>query len=94
MAHLALVLGVALQKALQRAGLTMALEPALEALRPIRLVELELPFGSARLVTRPTPHGQAVLQAVESSSCGPPRSLVAGSGQGGDVGRNLASAMA
>ncbi len=71
-AHLALVLGTALQKALQRAGLTLALETALEALRPIRLVELELPRGSARFITRPTPHGQAVLRAVGIQPLRPP----------------------
>lgn len=71
-AHLALVLGTALQKALQRAGLTLALETALEALRPIRLVELELPQGAACLITRPTPHGQAVLRAVGIQQLRPP----------------------
>jgi transposase len=71
-AHLALVLGCALQKALQRAGLTMALETALEALRPIRLVKLEIPTGPVHLVTRPTPHGQAVLRAVGIHHLRPP----------------------
>jgi len=64
-AHLALLLGCALEKALRRAGLTMALEVALAALRPIRLVTLELEDQQARVLTKKlTPHAQAVLKAV------------------------------
>jgi len=41
-AHLAVVLGVALRKALRRAGLALPLGTAVEGLRPARLVTLEL----------------------------------------------------
>jgi len=71
-AHLALLLGCALHKALTRAGLTLALDTALEALRPIRLVELDLAGQHLRLVTRPGPHGQAVLRAVGIQHLTPP----------------------
>ncbi len=70
--HLALLLGCALHKALTRAGLTMALDTALEALRPIRLVELNVAGQHLRLVTRPGPHGQAVLRAVGIHQLTPP----------------------
>ena len=64
-AHLALLLGCALEKALRRAGLTVALEVALAALRPIRLVTLELGDQQARVLTKKlSPHAQAVLKAV------------------------------
>jgi hypothetical protein len=71
-AHLALLLGSALHKALARAGLSFALETALEALRPIRLVELTVAGSPLRLVTRPGPHGQAVLRAVGIHQLTPP----------------------
>jgi transposase len=71
-AHLALLLGCALHKALTRAGLTLALDTALEALRPIRLVELDVAGQHLRLVTRPGPHGQAVLRAVGIHQLTPP----------------------
>jgi transposase len=64
-AHLALLLGCALEKALRRAGLTLALDVALAALRPIRLVTLELEDQQARVLTKKLPpHAQAVLKAV------------------------------
>ncbi len=63
-AHLALLLGVALEKALRRAGLEMALDTALAALRPVRLVTLELDGQQVTVLTKPTPHAQAVLKAV------------------------------
>ncbi|MDR7433260.1 MAG: IS1634 family transposase [Armatimonadota bacterium] len=71
-AHLALVLGVALEKALRRAGLALSLDTALEALRPVRLVTLELDGHQTRLITKPTPHAQAVLKAVGLSRLTPP----------------------
>lgn len=71
-AHLALLLGCALHKALTRAQLTLALDTALEALRPIRLVELDVAGQHLRLVTRPGPHGQAVLRAVGIQQLTPP----------------------
>lgn len=71
-AHLALVLGCALEKALRRAGLTMALDTALEALRPVRLVTLELKDTQIQVVTKPTAHAQAVLKAVGLSRLRPP----------------------
>ena len=71
-AHLALVLGCALEKALRRAGLTLALDIALEALRPVRLVTLEVDGTTTRVVTKPTPHAQAVLKAVGLSRLRPP----------------------
>ena len=71
-AHLALVLGCALEKTLRRAGLTMALETALAALRPVRLVTLELGETSLQVVTRPTTHAQAVLKAVGLGRLRPP----------------------
>jgi len=71
-AHLALLLGCALHKALTRAKLTLALDTALEALRPIRLVELDVAGQHLRLVTRPGPHGQAVLRAVGIHQLTPP----------------------
>jgi len=71
-AHLALLLGCALHKALARAGLTLALDTALEALRPIRLVELQVAGQPLRLVTRPGPHGQAVLRAAGIHQLSPP----------------------
>ena len=70
-AHLALVLGVALEKALRRAGLALSLDTALEALRPVRLVTLELDGHQTRLVTKP-PHAQAVLKAVGLPRLTPP----------------------
>lgn len=63
-AHLALLLGVALEKALRRAGLEMALDTALAALRPVRLVTVELHDQQITVLTKPTPHAQAVLKAV------------------------------
>lgn len=64
-AHLALLLGCALEKVLRRAGLTMALDVALAALRPIRLVTLELEGQQTRVLTKKLPpHAQAVLKAV------------------------------
>jgi hypothetical protein len=64
-AHLALLLGCALEKALRRAGLIMALEVALAALCPIRLVTLELEDQQARVLTKKLPpYAQAVLKAV------------------------------
>jgi transposase len=51
-AHLALLLGCALQKDLHRAGLCMGLDTALEALRPIRLIELEVDGQRIQLITR------------------------------------------
>jgi len=71
-AHLALLLGCALHKALTQAGLRLALETALETLRPIRVVELDLAGQPLRLVTRPEPHGQAVLHAVGIHHLTPP----------------------
>lgn len=71
-AHLALVLGCALEKALRRAGLTMALETALEALHPVRLVTLDVDGTITRVVTKPTAHAQAVLKAVGLSRLRPP----------------------
>jgi len=71
-AHLALVLGCALEKALRRAGLTMALETALEALHPVRLVTLDVDGMITRVVTKPTAHAQAVLKAVGLSRLRPP----------------------
>jgi hypothetical protein len=71
-AHLALVLGCALEKALRRAGLTMALETALEALHPVRLVTLDVDGAITRIVTKPTSHAQAVLKAVGLSRLRPP----------------------
>ncbi len=41
-AHLALLLGCALEKALQRASLSMSLTTALQALHSVRLVTLQL----------------------------------------------------
>jgi transposase len=63
-AHLALLLGVALEKALRKAGLHMALDTALAALRAIRLVTLELDGHQTRVLTKPSPQAQAVLKAV------------------------------
>lgn len=54
-AHLALVLGVALEVALRRAGLALSLDTALEALRPARLVTLELDGHQTRLITQAHP---------------------------------------
>jgi hypothetical protein len=71
-AHLALVLGCALEKALRRAGLTMALDTALAALHPVRLVTLEIEGTTTRVVTKPTAHAQAVLKAVGLSRLRPP----------------------
>ena len=71
-AHLALVLGCALEKALRRAGLTPALETALEALHPVRLVTLDVDGTITRVVTKPTAHAQAVLKAVGLSRLRPP----------------------
>jgi len=71
-AHLALVLGCALEKALRRAGLTMALDTALAALHPVRLVTLEIEGMTTRVVTKPTAHAQAVLKAVGLSRLRPP----------------------
>lgn len=71
-AHLALVVGCALEKALRRAGLTLALDTALAALHPVRLVTLEIDGTTTRIVTRPTPHAQAVLKAVGLARLRPP----------------------
>lgn len=71
-AHLALLLGIALEKALHRAGLTLALDTALEALHPVRLVTLELDGHQTRVITKPTPHAQAVLKAVGLARLVPP----------------------
>jgi hypothetical protein len=71
-AHLALLLGCALHKALQRAGLPMALDTALAAVKSIRLVEVEIGDRRVQLVTRPGPHGQAVLRAVGIHQLTPP----------------------
>ena len=75
-AHLALLLGCALHKALTQAGLRLTLETALDALRPIRVVELDLAGQPLRLVTRPEPHGQAVLHAVGIRHLTPPGGVV------------------
>lgn len=71
-AHLALLLGVSLEKALRRAGLALALDTALETLRPVRLVTLELDGHQTRVITKPTPHAQAVLKAVGLPRLVPP----------------------
>jgi hypothetical protein len=71
-AHLALILGCALEKAVRRAGLTMTLETALEALHPVRLVTLDVDGTMTRVVTKPTAHAQAVLKAVGLSHLHPP----------------------
>ncbi len=71
-AHLALVLGCALEKAVRRASLIMALETALDAVRPVRLVTLELEGSQVQVVTKPTAHAQAVLKAVGLPRLGPP----------------------
>ncbi len=71
-AHLSLLLGCALEKALRQARLQMALDVALEALRPVRLVTLELDGAHHRVITKPTPHAQAVLKAVGLRHLEPP----------------------
>lgn len=71
-AHLALLLGIALEKALRRAGLALSLETALEALRPVRLVTLTLDGHQTQVITKPNPHAQAVLKAVGLSRLTPP----------------------
>ncbi len=71
-AHLALVLGCALEKALRRAGLTMALDTALAAVQPVRLVTLDLDGQQVQVVTKPTAHAQAVLKAVGLSRLSAP----------------------
>jgi len=71
-AHLAVLLGCALHTALTRAGLTLALDTASDAVRPIRLVELDAAGQRLRLATRPGPHGQAVLRAVGIHQLTPP----------------------
>ena len=71
-AHLALVVGCALEKALRRAGLTLALDTALAALHPVRLVTLEADGTTTQVVTKPTAHAQAVLKAVGLSRLRPP----------------------
>ncbi len=71
-AHLALVPAVALEKALRRAGLTLSLEAALQALRPVRLVTLTLDGRQTQVVTKPSPHAQAVLKAVGIPASLPP----------------------
>lgn len=76
-AHLALVLGCALERALRRAGLELALESALAALRPVRLVSFELDGRPVQVLTKPTPHAQAVLKAVGLGQLRPPRSETA-----------------
>lgn len=63
-AHLALLLGTALEKALRRAGLDLALDTALAALRHVRLVTLQLNDHQVRVLTKPSPQAQAVLKAV------------------------------
>jgi hypothetical protein len=65
-----------LRTALTRAGLTLALDTALDAVRPIRLVELDAAGQRLRLVTRPGPHGQAVLRAVGIHQLTPPRGVL------------------
>jgi hypothetical protein len=42
----------------------MALDTALAALRPVRLVTLALDGQQVTVLTKPTPHAQAVLKAV------------------------------
>ncbi len=71
-AHLALVLGCALEKALRRAGLTLALDTDLAALQPVRLVTLDVDGTTTQVVTKPTAHAQAVLKAVGLSRLRPP----------------------
>lgn len=71
-AHLALVVGCALEKALRRAGLTLALDTALAALRPVRLVTLDVDGTTTQVVTKPTAHAQAVLKAAGLSRLRPP----------------------
>jgi transposase len=71
-AHLALVLGCALEKALRRAGLTLALDTALAALQSVRLVSLDVDGTTTQVVTKPTAHAQAVLKAVGLSRLRPP----------------------
>jgi hypothetical protein len=66
-----LVLGCALEKALRRAGQTIALETAPEALRPVRLVTLDVDGTITRVVTKPTTYAQAVLKAVGLSRLRP-----------------------
>ncbi len=63
-AHLALVVGCALEKVLRRAGLPMALDTALAALQPVRLVTLDLEGQQVQVVTKPTAQARAVLKAV------------------------------
>ncbi len=63
-AHLALVLGCALEKKLRAAGLSMNLNTALDALRPVRLVTLSLAETELQVVTKPNSHAQAVLKAA------------------------------
>jgi len=50
----------------------MALDTALAALHPVRLVTLEIEGMTTRVVTKPTAHAQAVLKAVGLSRLRPP----------------------
>jgi transposase len=63
-AHLALLLGCALEKALRKAGLSLSLPTALQALQSVRLVTLELDGHTHQVLTKPHPYAQAVLKAV------------------------------
>jgi transposase len=63
-AHLALLVGCALEKALRKAGLALSLRTALQALQSVRLVTLQLDGHTHHVLTKPHPHAQAVLKAV------------------------------
>ena len=71
-AHLALLLGCALEKALRRAGLSMSLATALQALRSVRLVTLQLHGQTHHVLTKPHPSAQAILKAVGLHPLPPP----------------------
>jgi len=58
------LLGCALEKALRRAGLSMSLATALQALRSVRLVTLQLHGQTHHVLTKPHPSAQAILKAV------------------------------
>ncbi|MDP2872931.1 MAG: hypothetical protein Q8P31_10400 [Bacillota bacterium] len=73
-AHLALVLGCALEKKLRAAGLSMNLDTALDALRPVRLVTLSLAETELQeVVTKPNSHAQAVLKAARIRQSSAPK---------------------
>jgi transposase len=73
-AALAFVLHRAIDKRLKAAGLDLSATEALQALRTVRVVDLHLPHGRKRWITRGTHRAERILSALAITQLDPPGS--------------------